>query len=134
MNDKEITAMNAELRALMDKYRRSPEFLFVELTDPNQTGMTGDTLLHAAVTRGELGDVELLLAFGVAVNAAGDLGNTPLHDAASRGLADIVTKLLQCGADMNIRNEFGETPLDLAELMERAKVVKILKKHRIERR
>jgi ankyrin repeat protein len=121
--------MNPKLHALFDKYQRSPEFFFTKLTDPNQTGMTGDTLLHAAVTRGEIGDVELLLASGAAVNAAGDLGNTSLHEAASRGLLDITRKLLDSGADMSIRNEFGETPLDLAELMEQHKIVTMLRDH-----
>ena len=123
-----------EFRALVDKYQRSPEFFFVELTDPNQTGMTGDTLLHAAVTRGNLGDVELLLASGAKVDAVGDLGNTPLHGAASRGLVDIVKKLIECGADINIKNEFGETPVDLAEMMERPEVVKLLTQGRGKRR
>lgn len=122
--------MDPKLRALFDKYQRSPEFFFTKLTDPNQTGMTGDTLLHAAVTRGEIADVELLLASGAAVNTAGDLGNTALHEAASRGLLDITKKLLDSGANVSVKNEFGETPLDLAELMEQHKIVKILKDHK----
>jgi ankyrin repeat protein len=126
---KEPAITNSQLRSVIDKYRRSPEFLFVELNDLNQTGMTGDTLLHAAVTRGELADIEILLSCGAVVNAIGDLGNTPLHEAASRGLVEIVKKLLQCGADINIQNEFGETPLDLAELMERSEVARVLKEH-----
>jgi ankyrin repeat protein len=132
-NSKQNIATNPKLRAVVDKYRRSPEFFFIELTDINQTGMTGDTLLHAAVTRGELEDVELLLTSGAKVNAAGDLGNTPLHEAASRGLVNIVKTLLRYGADINIRNEFGETPLDLAELMERLEVVRVFKQRHLGR-
>jgi fatty-acyl-CoA synthase len=50
--------------------------------------LTGDTLLHAAVVRGSLEDVEVLLASGALVDAVGDLGNTALHHAASRGHVD----------------------------------------------
>jgi uncharacterized protein len=118
--------MKYGLTELMQKYRRSPEFFFVDLTDPNQTGMTGDTLLHSAVINEDLRDVELLLTSGVSVNAVGDLGNTPLHHAASLGLVGIVTKLLQSGADASITNEFGQTALDLAAVMNRSEVIKVL--------
>jgi len=117
------------LTELIEKYRRSPEFIFVNLTGPNQTGMTGDTLLHAAAVRGALEDIEVLVASGALVNAVGDLGNTPLHHAASRGMVDIVNKLLESGADVKIKNEFGQTALDIAILMKRSPVVKILKAH-----
>ena len=119
--------MKNELAELIKRYQRSPEFLFVPLNDPNQKVMTGDTLLHAAVIRGELQDIEILLSAGALVNAVGDLGETPLHHAASRGMVEIVKKLLQSGADTKIKNEFGESPLDVAELMERFEVVKLLK-------
>ena len=119
--------MKYDLTELIERYRRSPEFLFVDLTDPNQKGMTGDTLLHAAAVRGKLQDIEVLVASGAVVNAVGDLGNTPLHHGASRGMVDIVKKLLESGADVGIKNEFGQTALDIAELMEQSKAVKVLK-------
>jgi ankyrin repeat protein len=125
-----MSSMKYGLAELIEKYRGSPEFLFVELTDPNQKGMTGDTMLHAAVVRGALDDVEVLLGSGALVDAIGDLGNTPLHHAASRGNVDIIRKLLQCGAEVNIKNEFGQTPLDLAKLMKRTEAVKVLKSHK----
>jgi ankyrin repeat protein len=122
--------MKYGLVELIEKYHRSPEFIFVDLTGPNQKGLTGDTLLHAAVVRGSLEDVEVLLASGALVDAVGDLGNTALHHAASRGHVDVIRKLLQCGASVNTRNEFGETPLDLAKLMKRAEAIEVLRVHR----
>lgn len=89
--------------------------------------MTGDTLLHAAVVRNSIDDVELLIASGARVNAIGDLGDTPLHHAASRGLADIAKKLLQHGADVSLKNEFNQTPYDLALLMKHRNMTAILK-------
>lgn len=127
---RQVRGMNDELAKLIAKYRRSPEFLLVELNDVNQKGMTGDTLLHAAVVAGSLEDVDLLLRSGALVNAIGDLGSTPLHYAASRGLSEIIRKLLQSGADRNIRNEFGQTAADLASLMKRREASKMLREHK----
>lgn len=122
--------MKSKLAELIKQYLNTPEFIFADLTDPNQKGLTGDTLLHSAVVSGALEDVKTLISFGASVNAVGDLGSTPLHYAASRGLADIARQLLQAGADVSIRNEFGQTALDLAELRKRHEVVKILKAHK----
>jgi len=109
--------MNDQLDALVNRYRRSPEFMFADLTHVNARGMSGDTLLHAAVVRGKLEDVNLLIASGADVNAVGDLGNTPLHYAASRELTDIAHKLVSADANLKTVNEFGETPADVAAVM-----------------
>lgn len=118
--------MTEELVALMKRYRRSPEFVFADLADVNSTGMTGDTLLHAAVIRSSAEDVDLLTRSGAKVNAQGDLGNTPLHHAASRGLLDIANKLIASGAKMHLKNEVGQTPADLATLMKHNELAKRL--------
>jgi ankyrin repeat protein len=102
--------------------------LFANLVDANQTGLTGDTLLHAAVIRGSSDDIDVLIRLGARINALGDLGNTPLHHAASRGLEEIAQQLLRYGADPNIKNEFGQTPLDLAFIMKRGKIADLLKR------
>ena len=111
---------------LVKRYKRSPEFLFTEFADPNQPGMTGDTLLHAAVVRNSIDDVDLLIASGVRVNVTGDLGNTPLHYAASRGFTNIAKRLLQHGANPSSKNEFNQTPYDLAVLMKHTNLAVIL--------
>jgi uncharacterized protein len=118
---------NEEFAKLVERYKASPEFYCVKFVDANQTGMTGDTLLHAAVIRGASDDIDILMRMGARVNAIGDLGNTPLHHAASRGLSEIVHQLLRYRADPNIKYEFGQTPLDLAVIMKRGKVAAILR-------
>jgi ankyrin repeat protein len=112
---------------LIERYRKSPEFYSVKFLDANQTGLTGDTLLHAAVIRGNVTDIDILISAGAKVDIAGDLGNTPLHHAASRGMVEVTRKLLQCDGDPSVRNEFGQIPLDLALLMKHQKVVEMLK-------
>jgi ankyrin repeat protein len=121
------TIVRTELAELFRKYRRSPEFMFVELNDVNQKGMTGDTLLHSAVVNGSVEDVKLLISCGASVDARGDLGSTPLHYAASRGMTEIVRILLESGANVSITNEFGQTALNLAELKKQYEIIKLLK-------
>ena len=118
--------MTEELAALIKRYRRSPEFMFSELTDVNSKGMTGDTLLHSAVIAGAIQDVDLLIKAGADVNAPGDLGNTPLHHAASRGLLEIAKKLIASGAKVRLKNEFDQTPADIAGLMKQNKLAELL--------
>jgi ankyrin repeat protein len=122
-----VALMKKDLADLIKDYRRCPEFLFVDLVDPNQPGMTGDTMLHTAVIRGASEDVDVLIASGARVNAVGDLGYTALHHAASRGLLEIAKKLLGYGADRNLKNEFGQTPLALATLQKCPEIVAVLK-------
>jgi uncharacterized protein len=126
--DKMSDDRSTELASLFEKYRGSPEFRLVNLNDVNQRGMTGDTLLHAAVIRGASDDIEILVAAGADVNAVGDLGNTPLHHAASRGLELVAERLIQRGANPSAKNEFGQTPAEIARVMKHERLAKILKR------
>jgi ankyrin repeat protein len=117
--------MQNELARIIEKYRDSPEFCSTVGTDVNAKGLSGDTMLHAAVVRTDRADVALLISIGADVNAIGDLGNTPLHEAASRGLVEIIQRLVASGAKTTIKNEFGQTPLDLARLTQKSKILKI---------
>lgn len=119
--------MNERLAALIKRYRRTPEFMFADLTDVNSTGMTGDTLLHSAVISASIVDVDVLIGSGAKVDAQGDLGNTPLHHAASRGLSEIANKLIASGANRHLKNEFGQTPADLATLMKHNELAECLR-------
>jgi len=101
-------------------------FGWSNLSDVNQRGMTGDSLLHAAVIRGASEDVDILIAAGADINAVGDLGNAPLHHAASRGLQAVAKRLLDGGADPSIKNEFGQKPVDIARNMKHDELAKAL--------
>ena len=91
-----------------------PEFLEVELVDVNQRGNFGNCPLHVAAVRGDVEEIEALVAGGANVNAAGELGNTPLHEAAIQGNIKAVEALLPHGAEPEATNEAGDTPLSLA--------------------
>lgn len=80
---------------------------------------SGDTLLHAAMFRGELGKTRLLLARRMDVNARNKRGQTPLHEVMANLRFDwrlesklkCARLLLECGADPNAQDENGQTPL-----------------------
>jgi ankyrin repeat protein len=121
--------INEKLAAVIEKYRSHPEFLGIDVVDPNQPGAVDDTLLHIAARTGAVEDIEVLVASGASVNCSGDLGNTPLHQAAMRGEVASVKSLLQLGANASLRNEFNQTALEVAELGGHAEIVRILKTH-----
>ncbi len=117
----------ATLKDVLKKYSTHPDFLRMELTEPNQRGAVDDTPLHIAARKGALDDVEVLLQNGAAIDIAGDLGNTPLHYAAMSGKTEAVNKLLACGANPRLANEFGQTALEVADLGGHDKVAEVLK-------
>jgi ankyrin repeat protein len=121
--------MNEELAKVIKKYRSHPQFLGIDVLDPNQLGALDDTMLHIAASMGAVHDVEVLVAAGANVNAAGDLGHTPLHQAAMSGHVTSVRRLLELGADPKRRNEFDQTAADTAKLGEHDEVVRILRSH-----
>lgn len=120
--------MNEKLATVIEKYRFHPEFLGIEIIDPNQPGAVDDRLLHIAARTGATEDIDVLLSCGADVNVRGDLGNTPLHQAAMFGKANSVGKLLEYGADGDVLNEYGQTPADVAELGGHTDLAKMLRK------
>lgn len=118
---------SAKLAEVIRKYRHYSNFLGIEIADVNQPGSIDDTMLHIAAWKGEMRDVEVLVACGANVNAIGDIGNTPLHGAAAKGRLDVVKFLLAKGAAANIKNEFGETAADWARNAEHDHVCSFLR-------
>jgi ankyrin repeat protein len=115
------------LTEVLRKYQSHPEFLGLVLSDPNQKGAMEDSPLHIAARKGELEDIEVLVAHGGNVNLIGDIGNSPLHEASLAGRVLVVNRLLELGADPSIRNEFAQTALDMALSGNHADIVAILK-------
>lgn len=115
------------LKDVLLKYNDHPEFLGEDLVDVNQSGMFDETPLHIASRKGEVEDVEILLANGANVNVVGDIGNTPLHQAALTGRCNVIQLLLKLGADPKLKNEFNQTPLEVAILGSHEHAAKILR-------
>jgi uncharacterized protein len=94
---------------------RYPDFIDVILTDVNQHGKFGNTPLNLASKRGNLEEVEALLAAGANIEAEGEMGDRPLHDAAMEGHVTVVKRLLAAGASPNVKDDHGFTPRSLAD-------------------
>jgi ankyrin repeat protein len=100
----EIAELKKEFEDLINYESEDP----CKPIDPlTYTAPDGDTCLHAAVLRGNLRAVELLVKAGLDVNQQGDMGCTPLHYAKTKEIYDF---LLKNGASSEIVNEFGKTP------------------------
>lgn len=70
--------------------------------------------LHAAVARGDLGLLQLLLLRGADPNLAQLRWLRPVHEAAASGNLAIVATLLMFDADPALRAEDGRSPADFA--------------------
>ena len=69
--------ISAALQAVVERYGAHPQFLGIDITDPNQRGALDDTMLHVAASRGAVDDIEVLVGYGADPDASGDLGYTP---------------------------------------------------------
>ena len=90
---------------------------------------TEEQQIFAAVTDGNLEELERLIIAGADVNSADQDEMTPLHYAVDRGLFDAATVLIQHSANVNAQNSDGETPLTLAVTCEHEELVRLLLEH-----
>ena len=74
----------------------------------------GNTLLHLAVLRNEIGELRDLLARGAKVNAQNKAKMTPMHIAAKQGEREIVMLILPHHPNLALRDGRGWTPLTWA--------------------
>ena len=123
--------MKKKLAKVIDKYKSHPEFLGIDILEPNQKGAVDSTILHISARTGDLESIEVLLEAGANIDAAGDMGNTPLHEAAMRGQIESVRILIQHGANLLVKNEFNQTATDVAELGGHEAVANLLRGYSI---
>ena len=67
--------------------------------------------LFAAVAKGNLARVKLLVKEGAKVGVRDQFGDTPLHWASGHGYLPVVKYLISDGAEVNARDFHGQTPL-----------------------
>ena len=112
----DVTVMQHLLDAGADPFVTLPDRTTVLMLAAGQgwNGVRGEgPRIQVPTEAGAVAAVELLLDYGVDINAASATGNTALHAAVGRG--DAVVKLLaERGADVNAKTRAGQTALDLA--------------------
>lgn len=110
-----------------DVLRRYSDAYNIELADINQRECPGgDAPIHTAGIRGNVEELEALLAGGADPNMQGEEGCTPLYYAAACGHVDAVRFLMKNGASLSIRNNFGRTPRDRAAEKKLQEIVALL--------
>ena len=102
------------------------EFLIDKVDDINGTSDYG-TPLMAAVVKGDLNIVEMLLARNADTNIADTNGTTALHYAIFFKQLDIVKLLAKAGAKSDIKDGRGQSAMDYAMLTNNDQIIKILK-------
>jgi ankyrin repeat protein len=109
--------------------RAIAELLLSRGANVNAQTNDGRSALHMASmnnrTKGK-DRIDLLLKNGADVHARTDIGYTPLHYARD---ADIALMLINAGSDTTAKDRDQKTPLEVAEKLNRADVVELLKKH-----
>lgn len=84
--------------------------------------------IHAAVARGDIATLQLLLLRGADPNFPQQRLLRPLHEAAASGSVPIVAMLLMFGADPNAISEDGRTAADFARASGHADLAKQLER------
>lgn len=87
----------------------------------------GSPILTTAAMFGRVTVALALIAAGANPNAS-DGACTPLIRAADQGPVELIEALIKAGADVNAKAAGGATALMLAETMQRADIVAVLKK------
>ena len=109
--------------ALIASYRKGKEkelearlaSIYADNFNPSAVQAEGNTLLHYAVQRDDLGLVKIVLNWEMEINAVNDDGNTALHLAAMKtSNPEMLQYLIDQGADANAKTVFGESAFDLA--------------------
>jgi len=98
--------------------------------DVNAKSADGQTLLHWAAAGNNTVAIQLLVDRGADLGAQDNEGNTALHTAVFSNVEpDALELLLSLGADPTLNNNNGKTTLKLAEEMDKAGMVNLIKQY-----
>ena len=88
---------------------------------------SGTTALYRSIRSGSIDTLSLLIKQDGDVNVTTWDYWTPLHEAAECDQFGMVEQLIAAGGDLSVRTINGQTALDLAELLEREDIAKLLR-------
>jgi ankyrin repeat protein len=117
--------------ALAGRYFELAQVLHRNGSSVEAPGGSGNTPLHSAAFRGDLEMVEVLLEYGVAIDAQNSYCCTPLSGAAIgyHNNPRVARLLIERGADPNIRDSSGFTPLHYASQWWKIEIARVLVEH-----
>ena len=93
----------------------------------NSRDTYGQTALHIAAERGQLGIVQELLSVPYCdPNILDSFDRSPLMNAAQHGRLEIVKELVNTGAEVNVRDSNGRSALFIAARSDRLEMIKYL--------
>jgi hypothetical protein len=118
--------------ALAGRHFRVAEILHRNKSSVEPRGHITNTPLHSAAYYGDLEMVQVLLEYGVDVNARNGYGRTPLNYASRDGHRNdprVARLLITHGADPNIPNYVDATPLHYASKEGGIEIVRLLIEH-----
>jgi ankyrin repeat protein len=117
--------------ALAGRHFQLAELLHRNGSSVDPPGRFGISTLHSAVSAEDVEMVQVLLDYGVDVNARNNYDSTPLNFAYDGRFKDprVVRLLLDYGADPNIRRKDNKTPLHFASRHGRIEVARLLVEH-----
>ena len=124
--------MTPVVAALAGRHFQLAQFLHRNGSSVPPRGLVGRSPLHSAVYFEDLEMVQVLLDYGVDVNAQTDSGINPLNFAPSGTFFNdprVVQMLLDYGADPNIQAKTGRIPLLQASKSGKIEMVRILVEH-----
>jgi ankyrin repeat protein len=113
------------LQEIFSQVESVPDYYGHSITSVHYKNGWGDTPLHIVSCWGDCEAIRVLVAAGADINARGETAFTPLHCATEQNRLEAVVLLLSLGAEI-VRDANGHTPVDLAELLEREEIFRIL--------
>lgn len=107
----------ASVKSPLETFTEKMDLLKIKGLQPTKPQKDGSTLLHYAVTKGDLDFVKAIYALGgMDINAQNEDGQTALHRAAITAQNDQILKyLISVGADKNIKTSFDESAYDFVK-------------------
>lgn len=76
-----------------------------------------NTLLHDAVSKNDIKEIDSLLKEGADIEATDEYGKTPLFVAVFQNNVELVTFLLEKGANTEAKDKNGNTPLNVRHVI-----------------
>ena len=117
--------MTPAVAALSGRHFELAEVLHRNGSSVDPRGRAENSTLHCAASYGDLEMAQVLLDYGVDINAKNDIDATPLH-FVSGGDPKAVRFLLDHGADPNIQMQNGSAPLHVASESGRIEIARLL--------